>query len=361
MNTTNSLINSKQLASKYRFSLDKEEACQVIDPFAYKDILNNLYQQNMLINKELTPIIYKSIEKVCQKLETPIESIKAFIDNSEVIQASCMVTGTDETILKMSSKLINLLDEQELEFVIGHEIGHFLLNHGHVEHHGEDNKIEFQDQMNSRYQEISSDRIGLLACGSIKKAISAMLKLITGLDDNHLRFDISAFISQSNDTDNLYSQQSMISSHPSNLVRCRALLWFSMEKTSDLNSLDDSVKKKEIDNRIEDDFKKYIDGPIIKVMQEVKENFKLWMAVKEIIKDGIFDKNEQKIFERMFGRHQQTKIIDFFKAYKNSEIAEIINRNYENSKEDLILHHPRNHDLIIKEVKDDIHSEFKKV
>ena len=83
--------------------------------------------------------------------------------------------------------------------------------------------------MNSRYQEISSDRIDYWLA-VLLKAISAMLKLLTGLDDNHLRFDISAFISQLNDTDNLYSQQSMISSHPSNLVRCRALLWFSMKK-----------------------------------------------------------------------------------------------------------------------------------
>tara|TARA_Y100001970_G_C14256653_1_gene875984 strand:+ start:5691 stop:6782 length:1092 start_codon:yes stop_codon:yes gene_type:complete len=359
MNMTNQLEKSRLFLDKYRFAYDKKEECKTIDPFFYNDILNTLYQENILITEQLTPQIFQSIKNVCNRLNAPIESIKAFIDSSEILQASCLVTGTDETILRISSRLINLLDEEELEFIIGHELGHFLLNHGYVEHHGENQEVTLQDQMKSRYKEISSDRIGLLAAPSTKKAISAMLKLTTGLDDKHLRFDVSAFISQSNETENMHSQQAAFSSHPSSLVRCRALLWFSMTSSSK-NKLEDVSEEemKTLDSRIITDLEKYIDGPIIEMMEEALLDFKLWTAVKEVISDGIFDKNEQKIFEDIFGSEEKLKMINFFKAYKHSEIKEMINRNYDNAGQTVILYFPDSYKQKMNEIADEIIKKF---
>jgi len=265
----------------------------------------------------------------------------------------------DETILRLSSRLINLLDDEEMEFIIGHELGHFLLNHGYVEHYGSNEEATIQEQMKSRYKEISSDRIGLLAASSTKKAINAMLKLTTGLDDKHLRFDVSAFISQSNETENRYSQQTTFSSHPSSLVRCRSLLWFSMTNSS-RHELDHFNQEEiiKLDERIISDFRKYIDGPVLKMMDNAILEFKLWAAVKEIISDGIFDKNEQKIFEDIFGNEEKLKMINFFKAYKHSEIKEIIDRNYDNAKKEIIMYLPDSYDEKISQIISDISNEF---
>ena len=47
-----------------------------------------------------------------------------------------------------------------------------------------------------RAQEVSSDRIGYLCCDSIDIAVSSLVKLASGLNDNYLKLDINEFLSQ---------------------------------------------------------------------------------------------------------------------------------------------------------------------
>ena len=46
--------------------------------------------------------------------------------------------------------------------------------------------------------------------------------------------------------------------------------------------------------------------------------------MREIIKDGLFDKNEQNIFKDIFDNKKLNKIINFFKGMSVPEIKEII-------------------------------------
>ena len=50
--------------------------------------------------------------------------------------------------------------------------------------------------MQERAQELSVDRVGLIACGSVDIAIRALMKTVSGLSSEHLRFDVGTFISQ---------------------------------------------------------------------------------------------------------------------------------------------------------------------
>ena len=82
--------------------------------------------------------------------------------------------------------------------------------------------------MQSRAQEISVDRVGLVACGDLSVAIRAMMKTVSGLEHRHLRFDAGQFISQVSRLSQGTSDE-VWNSHPSMVVRSRALLWFSMD------------------------------------------------------------------------------------------------------------------------------------
>ena len=328
MSTTNPFENSRTFVNKFRHSGDrKKENIQYIDKQSYHNFLNGLYQEKLEISPELTPDIFKALDNTCSILDVPTDSIKAFIDPEYEIQARCWTNvSPDETVLIISSRLINLLNQNELQFVIGHEIGHFLLQHGDIMHNDKDYNNVMGFNMKSRYKELSADRVGLLSCNNINSAFSSIFKLMTGLDDKYLRFDISAYISQINEQTTKLSNRGAHSTHPSNIIRCRALLWFSM--TEAITRGIEYFNPKEIDElnkKIDDDLAAYIDGPIREQIKSYKDEYKLWYLMKEIIKDGVFDKHEQAVFKNIFDDKKLKKMVNFFKGRGIPEIKEIIN------------------------------------
>jgi hypothetical protein len=118
------------------------------------------------------------------------------------------------------------LDNDELAFVLGHEIGHALFKET-SDFVANSNCLE--DQIIARSIEISVDRIGLLTAKNQDAAFRAILKTLSGLDESHLRFDFSYFMSESRDlVEENVSSQLLYSSHPPLPQRFRALVSFSM-------------------------------------------------------------------------------------------------------------------------------------
>jgi len=328
------LQNAKIYANKFRYVGDVLDDNYKINSEIYHEIISNLSHQNLEISPQITPSLSNSLNRVSNRLKLPLDTNSAFIYPSEEIQATSLSTGFDQTILRFSSGLINLLDENEIEFIIGHELGHFLLNHGPHDHNGKE--VNLQSFMKSRYQEISADRIGLIACESIDSAIRAMFKLISGLNAEHLRFDVTKFIGQINKPKYSYSEENIYSSHPSNLFRCRALLWFSL---TDVITRGSNYYKKEdmkkLDQRIKKDLEDFIDGPILNKIKEAKKNYKLWIATENITKDGVFDKDEQAVFQNMFNKNVMDQLVVFLRGLSPLEINKVISKKIEDAKSEI--------------------------
>ena len=184
---------------------------------------------------------------------------------SPELRAECYASSTIQCIIRFSSSLVDLLDEEEFAFVAGHELGHFLLGHGltHIERQSE--SIEYFIQQ--RAQEISVDRIGLVACDSVDVALRALMKVASGLNDRHLRFDVGAFIAQLRMTAPNSGSDNHRASHPSILVRCRALLWFSLNDVFTKRAeVFVQSQMQQLDARIQDDINTYV--PIAEARQQ---------------------------------------------------------------------------------------------
>lgn len=299
-----SFSEARQLAQKVKYSEDKLNHGEGLIQIDLRHVFSSSMQNELKLSAAVTPSIFEHFSNVRKRLMLKEEEIDVFIYASPEIQAECIAENFNSCLLRLSSALIELLSGDELEFVMGHEIGHFLLGHGLARIRYKSESLEFYSQ--TRNQEISVDRIGLIACGSLNTAIRAMIKTVSGLSEKHLRFDVNAFVKQLEEKP---TSVSTLSTHPSMFVRCRSLLWFSLSKSFNNGNLQfDEGELDKLDRQILKDFESYVDVSVIEALNEAKEDVLLWLTIQKIVEDGAFKKNEQEKVQARFGSDILIKI-----------------------------------------------------
>lgn len=305
------LLEAKRIAETLRFGGDKRLGQKSGPALRIASLRDSFYCNELALSEQVTPELHNSLQTVLKKLSIPETSVVAFVYASSDINAECYAGSDTECVLRLSSSLVHILSKEEFEFVIGHELGHFLLEHGL-------DSVEINQGLETyilqRAKEISADRIGLLACGSIDVAIKALLKTVSGLNDQYLRFDISTFIAQMRKADGRVSQAEQ-STHPSMLVRSKALLWLSMSNILDSQSFRFKEKSiKEVDYRVSQDLERYVDGDARQRIRDPKTDLAIWESASEIVASGGFSKDAQDLFRTRFGEGTLSKLIEFLKS-----------------------------------------------
>lgn len=224
---------------------------------------------NFKITKEMTPKLYDLCMEVKETLQFS-DKIDFFIVNSPEMNAFAIPSNYQENPhrIALNSTMIDRMDEDELRFVIGHEIGHLVTKTYKI---SQMMRFLFQDKepnllLKQKFMfweklcELSSDRFGLLANKNIEKSISSFFKLISGLPKNVIDFDLEAFIKQNEDDlkEHINEMSSQNISHPIPSLRVIALHTFSKSKV-----YKDSVKKKKTSS----------DTALKKNMKEILERF----------------------------------------------------------------------------------------
>ena len=224
---------------------------------------------NFKITKEMTPKLFNLCMEVKDTLQFS-DTIDFFIVNSPEMNAFAIPSNYKENPhrIALNSTMIDRMDEDELRFVIGHEIGHLVTKTYKI---SQMMRFHFQDKepnllLKQKFMfweklcELSSDRFGLLANKNIEKSISSFFKLISGLPKNVIDFDLEAFIKQNEDDlkEHINEMSSQNITHPIPSLRVVALHIFSKSKV-----YRDSVKKKKTSS-----------DPVLKNnMKEILERF----------------------------------------------------------------------------------------
>ena len=144
-------------------------------------------------------------------------------------------------IIRINSALIELMTEDELRFVVGHELGHQINRDGDLS-----NLISFifpelesmsplllQLKVRAWNQlcELVADRFGFLAAGNRNACISAFFKLQSGLNLNGMNIDIDAFVRHNHKLlAHFYDGQFLslcYDDHPANAIRVEAINAFA--------------------------------------------------------------------------------------------------------------------------------------
>ena len=289
--------------------------------------LKNLLSSSVKVSESLFPKIAKSIDNVFLRLGIK-NNFNFFITANHVeTQAACaMMPQSLNAEIIITSKMIELLNPEELESVIAHEISHFYYQHSlYPSVDKARNRTEYLNFLHlSRAAEISADRAGLLGSGDIENSLRAMLKISTGLGDEHISFNFSSYLDQLRELKDLKGNQNLLySTHPTFLNRMQALIWFSM--SNEYNDFFKTDKKgvydlKTVDEKINESIKKVTGNELEVSNKEVINKALLWGSLSIYLADKKFSKEEQEKFEKRFGEKTTVSIKSLLNISKISVI-----------------------------------------
>lgn len=341
------LIKARQLAEQVRLSEDRPQdgSQNPQDYLGREQHRDSMLRHGVLISEQMTPDIEARLTEVCDRLRVPRSSISAFVYSSSEIQADCLMDTPSTCVLRFTSGLVNLMDSEEFKFVAAHEIGHFLLGHGACNQYQGEGSTE--SYMHHRSKELSADRVGLLGSESLDQSIQAIIKTASGLSEKVIRFDISKFLSQSELLSNPSRGESHNSTHPSMLIRCRALIWFGMEikDMGGLSSMSVEAKQK-IDRRVVKDLERFVDGQSRAQKKEIEDDILLWKLCVLIVAEGSFQKDLQDRIKKSLGEQLVDQVKNFFSLFPADELMNESVKRLEEVLNQLMKNFPSDAQLI---------------
>jgi hypothetical protein len=268
---------------------------------------------------ELTPGLAAIIESVRQRV-APSYEVEAYVQSAPEVQAVSIGGGGGNMVaMVLTSGLVGLMQKDELEFVIGHELGHYIF--GHYGYPDPEMAQTEAERLNLRHlqraAEISADRVGLIACKAVDSCFWCMLKSASGLPRDLLRCDVAAYLDQARALGQMGgSEFEMDSSHPMFTVRVRALLWFQMSEVYQewLGECGTQpIKMGDVDARIERDLAAATGFRLAEVNERAVQEAFMWGVVALLVADNRLDKGEQALLARTFGPDRANEVVSFLR------------------------------------------------
>jgi hypothetical protein len=157
------------------------------------------------LTPSMTPEVHKVAER-CGSVLAIEEPVEIYVSPNPGFNAFSYGGEDDLVIVGLTSSLLEAFEPDELRFVIGHELGHYVFRHHDVPvgalvrgRSGIPPKKALQLFQWQRYAEISSDRAGLVCSGDLKATARAFFKIASGLRGARVNFDIDAYLDQIGD------------------------------------------------------------------------------------------------------------------------------------------------------------------
>ncbi|MBN1178910.1 MAG: M48 family metallopeptidase [Anaerolineae bacterium] len=132
------------------------------------------------------------LASVAEECVTMIQTgpVEVFVAPSKVLNAYTFGLSSPNVVV-IHSPVLRVMDADEVRFILGHELGHVRLGHtwlnslvggmaGIPSPFVASAILQFAFLWWNRACEYSADRAGLLACGDLNKAVSALVKLEAG-------------------------------------------------------------------------------------------------------------------------------------------------------------------------------------
>jgi len=201
-------------------SLEKTPGLKQVGSYITKHTIERIYTiqytgSNIRVTKQNYPAIYEMLEYACHILNIP-RIPDLYLRWGYDING--FTTGAEKPLIVLNSGVIDLCDDDEKLFIIGHECGH--IKSMHMLYHmmaqvinaiinsipgGEVFAFSLQYALFywSRMSEYTADRAGLLCCQDKEASIRALMKM-AGIPKQYFSaMSFNTFIEQAKEFDNL--------------------------------------------------------------------------------------------------------------------------------------------------------------
>ena len=202
----------------------------------------SLLAQALRLTKEIAPELCASLEHCRQALGVQTE-VELYVYSSPQFNAGCTRQEGNRVFVLVSSALLEAFAPDELQFVLGHELGHHHYHHHEIPLAGVlspesnlDRSLILKVFTWQRHAEVSADRAGMLCCGGMEPAARSLFKLASGLRAAPSPERIGAFIEQakelhrvsvSGDSSERVNHTDWLSTHPFSPIRMLACQAFA--------------------------------------------------------------------------------------------------------------------------------------
>lgn len=200
---------------------------------------------SLKVQKELLPDFYDLCQDVKKKLGFKDKVDFYITGDSDVNAFSLAAEDEGEAhIVNVNSALFDLMSQDELRFVVGHELGHLinkdtalvrLINFVFPPEAAVPVTLQYKIRLHEQLAELVADRYGYMATEDLGVCVTAFFKMASGLDLEKMNVSIDALIADNNRRLNYFLKDRGISrsSHPVNPIRVQALNLFATCKSQD--------------------------------------------------------------------------------------------------------------------------------
>lgn len=203
-------------------------------------VRRHLLSTSVRLSRSMSPALHRMADECGEKLGLAMP-LELYAYSSPQFNAACFKPEEGRLFIMFSSSLLEAFTEQELLFVMGHELGHHVYQHhdipiGYILRGDEKPRANLALELFawSRYAEISADRAGAFCACDLDSVARALFKLASGLtSDKVVQFSLDEFLKQLDDmmlSDAEPGQgaqmQDWFSTHPFSPLRVKALKLF---------------------------------------------------------------------------------------------------------------------------------------
>lgn len=200
---------------------------------------------SLKVQPELLPDFYGLCHEVKKRLQFD-EPVEFYITGDSSVNAFSLASEDmgSPHIVNVNSALFDLMTNEELRFVIGHELGHLinrdsalsrLIHFVFPPNANVPVSLQYKIRLHEQLAELVADRYGYMATSNMEACVTAFFKMASGLNLAKMNVSIEALIADNNRRLDYFLRDkgTSRSSHPVNPIRVKALNLFANATTDE--------------------------------------------------------------------------------------------------------------------------------
>jgi len=193
---------------------------------------------SLKISEAMAPRVHTVCERVKASLQFP-DPVEFFVHGDRSLNCSAVPRMEQEHphLVIINSGLLEMVTDDELAFVLGHELGHLISRNSELSRivrfvfpAGTELPLAIRDKIEiwEKLSEMSADRFGFLACPDLDVCLAVFFKLASGMQTAAIRFEPRAYLEEMERVLEAFRTEMSDwgASHPINPIRLKALQLF---------------------------------------------------------------------------------------------------------------------------------------